>query len=64
MQTPLADHVPADWQFLNGVGHLGGSLFFERWLPGTTSAPLLVGASILLALRTRDRGRIASSERR
>ena len=46
---------------LNGVGHLGGSLFFQRWLPGTTSAPLLVGTSIWLALRTRDRGQLASS---
>ena len=41
--------------FLNGVGHLGGSLYFQRWLPGATSAPLLLFASVLLARRTRER---------
>ncbi len=59
-------HVPgarlASWllsgiMLLNGLGHLGGSLFFGRWLPGTTSAPLLVLASILLARRTWERFR-------
>lgn len=35
--------------FLNGVGHLVGSLYFQRWLPGATSAPLLLIASVLLA---------------
>lgn len=59
--TRLASWILAVIMFLNGVGHLGGSLFFQRWLPGTTSAPLLVGASIWLALRTRDRGELASS---
>ena len=38
-------------------------VLFQRWLPGTSSAPLLVGASIWLALRTRDRGQLASSGR-
>ena len=37
---------------LNGLGHLGGSIYFERWLPGTTSAPLLLLASVVLARRT------------
>ncbi len=59
--TRLASWVLAVIMFLNGVGHLGGSLFFQRWLPGTSSAPLLVGASIWLALRTRDRGQLGSS---
>lgn len=59
--TRLASWVLAVIMFLNGVGHLGGSMFFQRWLPGATSAPLLVGASIWLALRTRDRGEPASS---
>jgi hypothetical protein len=40
--------------FLNGVGHLAGSLYFQKWLPGTTSAPVLLVASILL-LRTARR---------
>jgi hypothetical protein len=36
---------------LNGCGHLTGSLYFGRWLPGTTTAPLLVlsGAWLLVA---------------
>ena len=29
----------------NGFGHLAGSVYFWRWLPGTTTAPLLVIAS-------------------
>ena len=43
--------------FLNGLGHLGGSLYFGRWLPGTTSAPVLLLASALLARRTLERSR-------
>jgi hypothetical protein len=38
--------------FLNGLGHLGGSLYFQRWLPGATSAPLLLVASVMLARAT------------
>jgi hypothetical protein len=41
--------------FMNGLAHLGGSLYFERWLPGATSAPLLLIASVLLARRTWQR---------
>jgi hypothetical protein len=43
--------------FLNGVGHLLGSVYFERWLPGATSAPLLLVASVLLARATWMRSR-------
>ena len=35
--------------FLNGAGHLAGSLYFDRWLPGATSSPLLLVASVMLA---------------
>ena len=62
--TRMASWVFAGIMLLNGVGHLGGSVFFQRWLPGTTSAPLLLGASVWLGLRTRERGQIASSGRR
>jgi hypothetical protein len=34
---------------LNGIGHLAGSAYFGRWLPGTTSAPVLIVASAWLA---------------
>jgi hypothetical protein len=37
---------------LNGCAHPIGSVYFWRWLPGTTSAPLLLVASILLMRRT------------
>ena len=45
----LASWVLSGIMFLNGLGHLGGSLYFQRWLPGATSAPLLLVASVLLA---------------
>ena len=53
--TRLASWALATIMLLNGLGHLGGSFYFQRWLPGTTSAPLLVAASILLARRTAKR---------
>lgn len=34
--------------FANGCGHLLGSIYFQRWLPGTTSAPLLIVTSVML----------------
>jgi hypothetical protein len=46
--------------FLNGLGHLGGSVYFERWLPGATSAPLLLVASTMLARATWRRAARAS----
>ena len=36
---------------LNGLGHLAASGYFWRWMPGATTAPLLIAASIWL-LRT------------
>jgi len=56
--TWLASWVLAAIMFLNGLGHLGGSLCFQRWLPGTTSAPLLLAASVWLGLRTWERAQI------
>jgi len=53
--TVLASWALAAIMFLNGLGHLGGSLYFARWLPGTTSAPLLLVASLWLGLRTWER---------
>ena len=43
--------------FLNGLGHLIGSIYFQRWLAGATSSLLLIFASILLAYRTLERKR-------
>jgi hypothetical protein len=53
--TRLASWAFATIMLLNGSGHLGGSLYFQRWLPGTTSAPLVIAASIWLARRTAQR---------
>ena len=53
--TRLASWALAAIMFLNGLGHLSASLYVWRWLPGTTSAPLLIALSILLAHRTRER---------
>jgi hypothetical protein len=55
---------PASWalgviMLLNGCGHLAGSAYFGRWLPGTTSAPVLVAASLWLMRCTAVRARRA-----
>jgi hypothetical protein len=33
---------------LNGAGHLLASVYFGRWMPGATTAPLLLACSIWL----------------
>jgi hypothetical protein len=39
--------------FLNGVGHLVGSVYLGRWAPGATTAPLLIVASVWLFVTAR-----------
>lgn len=53
--VPFASWVLSVVMFMNGLGHLAGSLYFQRWLPGATSAPLLLAASLLLARATWQR---------
>jgi hypothetical protein len=53
--TRAASWILAAIMTLNGAGHLLGSLYFGRWLPGTTSAPLLLLASVALARATLQR---------
>jgi hypothetical protein len=53
--TGLASWVFSLIMFLNGMGHLAGSAYFGRWLPGTTSAPLVLAASLLLVRATWQR---------
>jgi hypothetical protein len=48
----VASWVFAAIMFLNGMGHLAGSLYWDRWLPGATSAPFLLVASACLARAT------------
>lgn len=43
--------------FFNGIAHLAGSLYFREWLPGATTAPLLLLASLLLGRATWQRQR-------
>ena len=41
---------------VNGLGHLGGSIYFRRMMPGAYSAPLLIAASIYLLVAARRLG--------
>jgi Protein of unknown function with HXXEE motif len=48
----LASWILSAIMLLNGLGHLAGSVYWDRWLPGATSAPLLLVASLMLARAT------------
>jgi len=50
--TRAASWVLTVIMFANGIGHLAGSVYFQRWLPGATSAPVLLVTSVLLAITT------------
>lgn len=43
-----AAHVFAVLMFLNGVGHIAGSLHTRDWMPGVYSSPTLMAASLWL----------------
>ena len=53
----LASWVLGIIMLTNGLGHLAGSVYFQRWLPGATSAPLLIAASVFLLRVTQQRQR-------
>ena len=38
--------------FLNGIGHLAGSMYLGQWAPGATTAPILLVASSWLLRET------------
>lgn len=40
---------------LNGIAHLAGSAYFGRWMPGATTAPFLIVASVGLLAAARSR---------
>jgi hypothetical protein len=46
--TRIAAYPYAAIMVLNGIGHVAGSIYLGRWAPGTTTAPLLLAASIWL----------------
>jgi hypothetical protein len=54
----LASWLLSAIMLLNGLGHLAGSVYYGRWLPGATSAPLLLAASGFLAYATWQRRRL------
>jgi hypothetical protein len=45
----VASWIFAAIMFGNGWAHLLGSLYFERWLPGATTGPLLIAGGAYLA---------------
>ena len=49
----LAGYPFAVIMLLNGLGHLAGSLYFGSWMPGATTAPILIAASIWLLVTLR-----------
>jgi hypothetical protein len=53
--TRLASWALSIIMFMNGLAHLVGSLYFQRWLPGATSSPFLLVASVMLARATWER---------
>jgi len=55
--TRMASWILSAIMFVNGAGHLIGSSVYARWLPGTTSAPLLLLGSAFLAGETWRAGR-------
>ena len=57
--TRLVSWVLAVIMLGNGIAHLAGSVYYRRWLPGATSAPLLLVASIMLMNATLARSRRA-----
>jgi len=60
--TRVASWALVSIMFLNGLAHLGGSVYFRQWLPGTTSAPLLLACSVLLGRRTWARAQSTASQ--
>jgi hypothetical protein len=44
----MAAYPYAAIMLLNGVGHLVGSVYFWRWMPGATTAPALLVTSVWL----------------
>lgn len=49
----LASYPFAAIMLVNGLGHLAGSVYFHRWMPGATTAPALIGASAWVFMAAR-----------
>lgn len=59
--TRVASWLLSIVMLLNGFGHLLGSLYFDRWLPGATSAPVLLIAGVELARATAARAALPAA---
>ena len=59
--TPTLSWLFAVIMIGNGIAHLAGSVYFQRWLPGATSAALLLIGGTLLIDATRKRTRHAGT---
>jgi hypothetical protein len=55
--TRVASWIFSTIMCMNGIGHLAGAAYFHTWVPGATSAPLLLATSLLLMRATWDRQR-------
>jgi len=53
--TRIVAYPFAAIMLLNGLGHLAGSVYLGRWAPGTTTAPLLLVASIRLLIHLKEK---------
>ena len=53
--TVYASYVAAVLMILNGCGHLGGSIYEGRLMPGVYSSPFLIAASVYLLVCARRR---------
>lgn len=52
----LVSYPLAVIMFGNGIGHIAGSLYGRRWMPGVYSSPVLLLASVFLFLSARAMG--------
>jgi hypothetical protein len=50
----IAAYPYAVLMVINGLGHLAGSMYFGYWMPGATTAPLLLAASVWLLTAVRQ----------
>jgi hypothetical protein len=53
--TVYASHAFAAIMFANGIAHLGFSIYKAQWMSGAYTSPLLLAASINLAIQTSRR---------
>lgn len=48
---------------LNAFGHMGSSIYLQRWMPGVFSSPLLLAAALFLMANARQAAPSVASEK-